>query len=71
MQWSIEIKSTSWGVFGQVNLIVAQIFFSFQSFEKDEIGKFVSLVHDSAVHLLDAGCEPFGVEKLSVFLMDK
>lgn len=51
---------------------LAIIFYAlFQLFDKEELGKLVSFLRDSAISLLDEGYEPFGFETLNVYAMDK
>ena len=43
----------------------------FQLFQKEELRKFLHLLRESAINLLDGGNEPFGYEPLNVYKMDK
>ncbi|XP_066920444.1 nuclear pore complex protein Nup107-like isoform X1 [Clytia hemisphaerica] len=43
----------------------------YELFQKEELRRFLHLIRESAISLLDAGSEPFGYESLHVYKMDR
>lgn len=57
--------------FQLAEVVQSQKYRLYELFQKEELRKFLHLLRDSAVSLLDEGSEPFGYESLNIYKMDR